>query len=219
MPTKEFVGRMDFIMDVVSSDLKTGKFTFRMTPNPERYELREKNGTKYYYDKFDDVYISLKAIEKAASKMGGKPIYYSPPKTANIDKLFLSRIEEIRSFLNGKNQDYVFQDKSEQFLSKLEKDSIKYVILSIDLKGSTKMSQELNEKDNARIVSLFSREMAIIINNFNGFILKYLGDGLICYFPEPNFVGMNDNAVNCALVMKQFILSCLNPLLKKYRGV
>jgi len=215
MPTKNDIRRIDFKIEIIDGNPKTGYFEFRLIPDPERYELREHEGKKYYYDKFDNFYITLETITKAM-KNKRLPIYYLPPKNENIDSLLLIRIDEIKAFLNGNEQQYRPHDKSEKFLSNLEKDSIKHVILSIDLKGSTKMSQEVNEQDYAKMLTLFSKEMAIIVNNFNGFVLKTLGDGLVCYFPEPNFVGMNDNAVNCAFVMKKFIFCCLNPILKDY---
>jgi len=216
MPTKNDVRRLDFKIEILNQNPKTGYFEFRLIPDPERYEIREHKGKKYYYDKFDDFYITLETITKAMKNVR-LPIYYLPPKNENIDSLLLSRTDEIKSFLNGNEQRYRPHDKSERFLSSLKKRSIKHVILSIDLKGSTRMSQALNEQDYAKILTLFSKEMTIIVNNFNGFVLKTLGDGLVCYFPEPNFIGMNDNAVNCAFIMKKFIVCCLNPILKDYK--
>ena len=213
MPTKKDVRRFDFKIEVIDRNLKTGYFEFRLIPDPERYEIREHEGKKYYYDKFDDFYVTLETITKAMKK-SRLPLYYLPPKNENIDSLLLKRTDEIKSFLKGDERSYRSHDESEKFLSSLKKRSIKHVILCIDLKGSTRMSQKLNDQDYAKLLTLFSREMTVIANNFNGFVLKTMGDGLICYFPEPNFVGMNDNAVYCASIMKKFILCCLNPILK-----
>ena len=58
--------------------------------------------------------------------------------------------------------------------------------LSIDVKGSTKISQELDPVNNANIISLFAKEIAQIVSFFNVFVLKYLVVGLIAYFPEPD---------------------------------
>jgi adenylate cyclase len=91
---------------------------------------------------------------------------------------------------------------------------MRFVILSIDLKGSTKMSQELSLETNAQIISLYLREMALVVEKFNGYVLKYVGDGLIAYFPEPNMIGMTDNALDCAATMKKMILFGLNSALK-----
>jgi len=106
-------------------------------------------------------------------------------------------------------------DKSEDFLKSLDKDERRFVILTIDLKGSTKMSQSINKKKNAKIISLFAKEMAGVVSNYNGYVLKYVGDGLIAYFPEPNFIGMNDNAVDCAMCMQYLIKYGINKILRK----
>ena len=57
--------------------------------------------------------------------------------------------------------------------------------------------------------------MALIVEKFNGYVLKFVGDGLIAYFPEPNLIGMTDNALDCAATMKRMILFGLNPILKE----
>jgi class 3 adenylate cyclase len=49
-----------------------------------------------------------------------------------------------------------------------------------------------------------------------GFVLKYMGDGLLAYFPEPNFIGVNDNAIDCATCIKYFITKGLNVILKEH---
>lgn len=94
---------------------------------------------------------------------------------------------------------------------------MKFVILTVDLKGSTKMSQQLDSKINAKMITLFTREMASIVNNYHGYVLKYTGDGLIAYFPEPNFIGMNDLAVDCAIGMKLLLRDGINKVLRKKR--
>jgi len=171
MPTKKDVRRFDFKIEVINRNLKTGYFEFRLIPDPERYEIREHEGKKYYYDKFDDFYVTLETITKAMKK-SRLPLYYLPPKNENIVSLLLKRTDEIKSLLKGDELPYRSHDESEKFLSSLKKRSIKHVILCIDLKGSTRMSQKLNEQDYAKLLTLFSREMTIIVNNFNGFVLK-----------------------------------------------
>jgi class 3 adenylate cyclase len=57
--------------------------------------------------------------------------------------------------------------------------------------------------------------MGAIIHNFNGYVLKYVGDGIISFFPEPDYNGMHDNALYCAYTMKKYIIKFLNPLLKE----
>jgi adenylate cyclase len=95
----------------------------------------------------------------------------------------------------------------------LKEDKKRFVILSIDIVGSTKMSQELSIEINSKIIQLYSQEISQLINYYNGYVLKFQGDGIIAYFPEPNYLGMNDNAILCAHSIKYFIINGLNKIL------
>lgn len=104
-------------------------------------------------------------------------------------------------------------DPSEEYLSKMEIKPKFMVLLSIDIIGSTYLSKILNMEDYAKIITIYLRAMGAICHNFNGFVLKYTGDGVICFFPEPDLNGMHDNALYCAYTMKKYILKYFNPLL------
>jgi class 3 adenylate cyclase len=56
--------------------------------------------------------------------------------------------------------------------------------------------------------------MSEIIPEFHGHVLKYTGDGLIAYFPEPSFITKNDLAIDCALTVKRLVYDGLNPILE-----
>lgn len=215
MPTEERFGRMDFKLKIVNYDEKTGKLEVILIPDPERYELQTIDDKKGYYDKFDNAFIPWDVLEKAILQLNGMPISYSPPKIEDANRYITERIPYVKEFFQTKVITYECRDLSEEYLKKLEKDKMRFVILSIDLKGSTKLSQELSGEIYSDIISLFLREMALIVNKFNGYVLKYVGDGLIAYFPEPNYIGMNDNALDCAVTMKKMILFGMNPILKE----
>jgi class 3 adenylate cyclase len=215
MPEEKKPFRIDFVQEVISFNEKTGEFVGRLTPDPERYDFKVIDGKEGYYDRFDNAFIPLDVLKKAAPSLIGKPIYCSLPKIASADEYIRERILPIQEFFQKKVEHYKFEDASEEFLKGLERDKLRFVVLSIDLKGSTKMSQELHIETNADIIALFSREMALIVEKFNGYVLKYVGDGLIAYFPEPNMMGMTDNALDCAATMKKMILFGLNPILKE----
>ena len=48
-------------------------------------------------------------------------------------------------------------------------------------------------------------------------MLKYTGDGLIAYFPEPGFTTKNDLAIDCALALRRLIYFALNPLFREFQ--
>ena len=215
MPTEQRSFRMDFKLEITSFDEKTGLVQVRLIFDPDRYEHKVINGEDGYFDKFDSVFIPMKTLENSLPQLNGMPIHYSPPRIEDADKYIYSRIGEIEQFFESRDDSFEFKDISEEYLEKLEKDKMRFVILSIDLKGSTKMSQELPPEINSQIISLFLREITLIVDKFNGYVLKYVGDGLIAYFPEPNFIGMNDNAIDCAMTMKKIIIYGINPILKE----
>lgn len=208
--------RMDFIFKPEKEiDHGDESVTFKGTfiLNPERYDYIDKKGEEGYFDKFEKIFIPLEELKKALPYLDGMPIYYSPPEIRDIDEYLKERMLEIRRHLKEKSRMYHFEDKSEEFLSGLSKDKMRFVILSIDLVGSTVLSQKISPEENAKILQLFSREMALIIGKFNGFVLKFLGDGIVAYFPEPNFIGMHDNAVDCSFGIKRIIEDGINKAL------
>jgi class 3 adenylate cyclase len=220
MPLEKRLSRMDFILEtkkIIDETTEELVVEVRLIPNPERYDFKIINGEKGYYDRFDNVFIPLEELKKAAPQLEGMPIYCATPKIACADQYISDRIPYMRRFFENRVEDYKFEDASEDFLKGLERDKLRFVILLIDLKGSTEMSQQLPSETNAQIISLYQREMALIVEKFNGYVLKYLGDGLIAYFPEPNLIGMTDNALDCAATMKKMILFGITPVLNDGR--
>lgn len=219
VPSDKIIPRIDLKTVPIEPFEEQGNLylKFELAPNPERYERRTVGGREYLYDKFDGDLIPSEAFEEAIKTLVGKKLHMVIPETSDNDKYIEKRIDEVKDYLDGKEPPYQPSDASEEFLNKLQKDyEMAFVILCIDLKGSTKMSQSLSSKDNAKLVALFSREMGAIVNNYRGYVLKNVGDGLIVYFPIYAFPGMDDTAVDCAHAMKYFIEKCLNKLLPSY---
>jgi adenylate cyclase len=171
-------------------------------------------GVHSYYDKFEDSYISIEEIEDAIKSRKAKGIYSPVPHTIRYDDYIKIRRQTVLDFLDGKEPPYRHADISEDFLAQLERDyQMKFAILCIDIKDSTIFSQKLSIEQNARWIDLFSKEMSAIVTNYRGYVLKYLGDGLIAYFPLFDNVPMDDAAVDCALAMKYYIEHFLNEVL------
>jgi len=212
LPTEKFAFRIDFINEVTEVG-KDGKISGYLIPNPERYEWRELEGKKYLYDKFDNLAIPQEEFIKAASQLTNLPIYYTPPDIQDTRAYLESKRSKINEFLDSKETKCEHSDKSEEFLRALERDKLKFVILCIDIVGSTKLSASLPLEDFKRLIELFSREIGNVVTLHRGYVLKYTGDGLIAYFPEPNFIGMNDNAVDSAVTMKMLVEQVLNAVL------
>ncbi len=85
-----------------------------------------------------------------------------------------------------------------------------------DLVGSTKMSMALPVERMAKIIKVFSHELSSVVESYNGFVLKYVGDAIIACFPS----GFNkylscDTAFQCAKSMIDVIENGINPIFEK----
>ncbi len=108
-------------------------------------------------------------------------------------------------------------DESDQFLRKNVFSKLDMVVLYVDLVGSTTMTLEMPEEKIAIIVSSFSQEMASVIRQHHGYVLKFVGDAVIGYFVgENNGLLASDNAVSCAKSMISVIQKGINPILNQY---
>ncbi len=105
---------------------------------------------------------------------------------------------------------------SEEFLSKNILSNVTMAVMYVDLVGSTNMVNSLPHRQLASIVSSFAQEMAYVIKQHNGLVLKFVGDAVIGYFVERKNIGVADVAVTCAESMIKVIKLGINPLLKQY---
>jgi len=108
-------------------------------------------------------------------------------------------------------------DESDKFLRKHVFSKLDMVVLYVDLVGSTTMTLEMPAEKIAIIISSFSQEMAAVIRQHHGYVLKFVGDAVIGYFvAEGNALLAADNAVNCAKSMISIIQKGINPILNQY---
>jgi class 3 adenylate cyclase len=111
-------------------------------------------------------------------------------------------------------------DESDQFLRKNVFSKLDMVVLYVDLVGSTTMTLEMPAEKIATIVSSFSQEMAAVIRQHHGYILKFVGDAVIGYFvsdeDEIYEIEAADDAVLCAKSMISVIQKGINPILNQY---
>lgn len=57
-------------------------------------------------------------------------------------------------------------------------------VMFSDIRDYTGLSEKMSPEENFRFVNAFNRRMGPIIQNNNGFINQYLGDGIMAIFPE-----------------------------------
>ena len=108
-------------------------------------------------------------------------------------------------------------DDSEKFLRDLVSSRVDMIVLYVDLVGSTDITLSLPEEKVAIIISSFAQEMAGVIRQHDGYVLKFVGDAVIAYFiAEALPLLAADNAVNCAKAMIAVVEKGMNPILNQY---
>ena len=91
------------------------------------------------------------------------------------------------------------------------------VIMYADLVGSTKMSMTLSVDKMVTIIRAFTYEMTSIVRSYGGYVLKYVGDAIIAFFPSGyNKLLACDKAVQCANSMITVIKNGINPILNQH---
>ena len=109
-------------------------------------------------------------------------------------------------------------EEAQNILEKYAKSKVTFVILHIDIVGSTAMSMTLPVERLATIIQTFTQEMSLIIAAYGGYVLKYVGDSVLAFFPvnlENKYLPCA-NAVKCALSMIKIMREGLNPILSEY---
>ena len=104
---------------------------------------------------------------------------------------------------------------SQGFLFKYVNSKLSLVIMYADLVGSTNMTMTLPVDKMVTIIRAFTYEMTSTVRSYGGFVLKYVGDAIIAFFPSGyNKLLACDKAVQCAKSMITVIKNGINPILK-----
>ena len=59
-----------------------------------------------------------------------------------------------------------------------------------DLAGSTELSTRMDPEDLRDIISTYQKCVAEAVRRFDGFVAKYMGDGVLIYFGYPRLTRM-----------------------------
>jgi adenylate cyclase len=106
---------------------------------------------------------------------------------------------------------------AQEFLLYHVNSKIPLVIMYADLVGSTKMSMTLPVDKMVTIIRGFSYEMSYLVHSHGGFVLKYVGDAVIAFFPSLHDKSLAcDKAVQCAKSMITVIQKGISPILEQY---
>src|SRR5919112_6773685 len=132
----------------------------------------------------------------------------TPFDRINIVKESQKRIK--KALVEGFEYHHLAIAKSDHFLRKHTAQRLDFAVIYFDLVNSTRMSTELAPDFLSKIVTVFSQEVSYIIEYFGGFVLKFVGDASIGYFPSSqNF----DDIVLCGESVVYVVRNAINPLL------
>ena len=115
-----------------------------------------------------------------------------------------------KALVEGFEYDHLVVAKSDQFLRKHTSQKLDFAVTYVDLVGSTRMSTELTPDFLSKIITVFSQEIAYVIEYFHGFVLKFIGDAAIGYFPSSQNL---DDIVLCGEAVTHVVRDAINPLL------
>ena len=188
--------------DIISMQLDINKDeVYQIIKNQAREEQRKQMAVKQVSD---------------ASSLG----VFNLDTIINIDLAIKHAQHSMWNALKGAEPQFNISmiEETQDILEIYAKSKVTFVILHIDIVGSTAMSMTLPVERLATIIQTFTQEMSIIIAAYGGHVLKYIGDAILAFFPvsPDNTYLPCINAVNCAHSMIEIMREGLNPILNEY---
>ncbi|MBV9983746.1 adenylate/guanylate cyclase domain-containing protein [Bradyrhizobium sp.] len=85
-------------------------------------------------------------------------------------------------------------------------------VMFADLVGSTALSARMDPEDLREVISAYQKCVAATVNPFDGFVAKYMGDGVLCYFGWPRAHEDDaERAVRTALAVAKAVAALKTP--------
>jgi class 3 adenylate cyclase len=110
-------------------------------------------------------------------------------------------------------------EETQELLEKFAKSKVTLVILDVALVDSTRLSMTLPVERFAAIIQSFTQEMSLMVTAYGGYVLKYVGNAILSFFPDNNPSDLHlscINAVNCAQSLIKIMQHGINPILNQY---
>jgi len=93
-----------------------------------------------------------------------------------------------------KNQN---QDELSNYIVNFSGESKNYCVGFVDIVNSTKISVMLTQEKMSKYYEIFLNSMANIVERFDGFVIKNVGDSLLYYFPESSKSSKRQGFLSC----------------------
>jgi adenylate cyclase len=156
----------------------------------------------------------------AASATAGAPSFSSFELAHVVDTEQAIKLAQERVWraLRFESQFNLSTEETNSILERFAKSKVGFVILHIDIVGSTKLSMTTPADRLATIVQAFTQEMSMLVSAYGGYVLKYVGDAILAFFLADwsNLRVPCANAVSCAQAMIKVMRQGINPILNQY---
>lgn len=205
--------RLDVQGIEVRVDDATGAVYLRPIFDPERYTLEAVDGETILVDHQDNQRIPFRLIQELIEKSLSHPLVGDQQQLGDAVEYVESRKTVVKERLAAQNESRPIADPSAEWLSRIPDGIHPFAILSVDIVGSTKLSEAVEPVAYARMMAIVQDELAVTCPYFHAHVLKFTGDGVLAYFPANAFLTANDNAIDCALTMRLLVHNAVNPAL------
>ena len=141
----------------------------------------------------------------------------SPNPQVDLNSIIKKSQTRVWKALEGEPEFVMSLVETQNMLEKFAKYKTTLIILHVDLVGSTNLSMTLPIDRLTMIIQAFNQEMSVVIKEFGGYVLKYVGDAVLAFFPAEYDSGQaSKNAVDCAKCMLRIAREAINPILNQY---
>jgi class 3 adenylate cyclase len=216
MESSEHKCRMDFTIEVIRTDDATRMASFTLVPDGRRYNLIERDGEKFYLDKYLSQLISVEDMKSSmVRQLPGLPMFALSPSIKSTPEYAATRRSAIVSdagtgqYTPPKEQAIPHQPFTDD--PKLPRD---IAFLSIDICGSS-AQRHADAEAFERAYKILLRELGTVVGLFNGAILKPTGDGFIALIDYPAFTCQCDASIDMGLSLIRVLHDSVNPALKE----
>jgi adenylate cyclase len=134
----------------------------------------------------------------------------------DLQTLYTQRKDRLTHTLKARYQHNPSINRSQDYLRKHVRSKISLIIVYADLVDSTKLSNTLVPERLVTVIRTFSHELSLVIESYNGYVLKYVGDSVIAFFPyDLNRYHTGNGAVECGKSMINVLTNGINPILRR----
>mgnify|MGYP003575322707 CR=1 FL=1 len=110
--------------------------------------------------------------------------------------------------------------RAQDFLLNYAGSKLPLIIMYADLVGSTNLSMTLSVEILIALIRAFTHELSNVVEKYNGYVLKYVGDAVISFFPYviDNKYQVYKNSIECAKSIIDVINTEINVILHEKYG-